>query len=127
MRYPDLASYPLTVEISGGRVVDARSPNAALARQFLLYVRSNPSGDRTGEFSIGTNLALCEFLGNALQDENVPGSHLAFGGAAVLASTGAKWTAKTHLPLIARSCDVDFDGAEVMRGGSFSPDLLEDL
>ncbi len=124
LKYPDLESYPLTVEISQGRVMDARSSNAMLARQFLLYVRSNPGGDRVGEFAIGTNLALTEFLGNALQDENVPGSHLAFGGAAILASTGAKWTTKTHLPLIARDCDIAIDGEPIMRAGSFLPELL---
>lgn len=125
LKYPDLAEYPLTVEISQGRVLDARSSNAALARQFLLYVRSNPGGDRVGEFAIGTNLALTEFLGNALQDENVPGSHLAFGGAAILSSTGARWTSKTHLPLIARHCDIDIDNKPVMRDGVFEPHILE--
>lgn len=126
LRYPELDRYPLTVEISQGRILDSRSANAALARQFLLYVRSNPNGDRVGEFAIGTNLALEEFLGNALQDENVPGSHLAFGGAAILASTGARWSCKTHLPLIARDCDIDIDGRSIMRGGVFEPALIDD-
>ena len=126
IKYPDLASYPLTVEIVEGRVKDARSNNDSLARQFLLYVRSNPSGDRVGEFSFGTNLALTAFLGNALQDENVPGSHITLGGAAVLASTGAKWTAVTHVPLVARSCDIDIDGVPTMRAGSYNDDLLQE-
>jgi leucyl aminopeptidase (aminopeptidase T) len=125
LKYPDLADYPLTVEISQGRILDARSTNSTLARQFLLYVRSNPNGDRVGEFAIGTNLALSEFLGNSLQDENIPGSHLAFGGAAVLPSTGAKWSCKTHLPLIARTCDIAIDGVAVMTRGVFTSALLE--
>jgi aminopeptidase len=125
LKYNEIEKYPLTVEIAQGRVLDARSSNATLARQFLLYIRSNPGGDRVGEFAIGTNLALTEFLGNALQDENVPGAHLAFGGAAILASTGARWSSKTHLPLIARDCDIDIDGAPVMRGGKFEPKFLQ--
>jgi aminopeptidase len=124
LKYPGLHEYPLTVEISQGRVLDARSSNSTIARQFLIYVRSNPNGDRVGEFSIGTNLALSEFLGNSLQDENIPGSHLAFGGAAVLPSTGAKWSCKTHLPLIARTCDLTIDGVPVMQGGAFVPEML---
>lgn len=126
LKYPDLSDYPLTVEISQGRILDARSANATLARQFLLYVRSNPNGDRVGEFAIGTNIALHDFLGNGLQDENVPGSHLAFGGAAILASTGARWSCKTHLPLITRGCDIDIDGITVMKEGVFEPDMLEE-
>lgn len=126
LKYPDLADYPLTVEISKGRILDARSTNVTLARQFLLYVRSNPNGDRVGEFAIGTNLVLTDFLGNALQDENVPGSHLAFGGAAILDSTGARWSAKTHLPLIVRDCSVDIDGVTVVKSGVFVPEVLEE-
>ena len=75
---------------------------------------------------MGTNLALTELLGNALQDENAPGAHLAFGGAAILPATGAKWTCKTHVPLIARDCDIDIDGEAVMREGEYMPELLED-
>jgi len=69
---------------------------------------------------------LKELLGNALQDENVPGAHLAFGGAAILAETGAKWSCQTHVPLIARDCDIDFDGEPVMREGEYVAELLEE-
>lgn len=126
-KYPDVASYPLVVEVSEGRVLDAKSSKESLARQFLLYVRSNVGGDRVGEFSIGTNLALNKFLGKALQDENVPGSHIAFGGSGVLSATGAKWSAKTQVALITRDCDILIDGVAVMNKGVFIPEILTDL
>ncbi len=123
-RYPDLSSYPLSVEIAASRARAAHCDNAALARQLMLYLRSNQEGDRVGEFGIGTNLALDELRGIALQDEQVPGAHIAFGGAGILGSTGASWTAQTQVPLIGRSCSIDIDGAAVMRQGVFEPDLL---
>lgn len=123
-RYSDLSEYPLSVEISGGRARDARSSNQALARQMMLYLRSNVEGDRVGELGIGTNLALGHLRGIALQDEQVPGAHIAFGGAGILGTTGASWSARTQVPLIGRSCDIDFDGTPVMRRGVFEPDIL---
>jgi leucyl aminopeptidase (aminopeptidase T) len=124
MRYPDVSKYPVTVEISKGRARDARSDNSTLARQLMVYLRSNVEGDRVGELGIGTNLALDELRGIALQDEQVPGAHIAFGGAGILGSTGATWSAQTHVPMIGRCCDIDIDGRSVMRAGSFEHDLF---
>jgi len=123
-RYPNPLRYPLTIEVAGGRARSASCSNQALARQLMLYLRSNVEGDRVGEFGIGTNLALDEFRGIALQDEQVPGAHIAFGGAGVLGSTGASWSAQTNVPLIGRSIDLEIDGKIVMREGTFEPDIL---
>lgn len=123
-RYPELSRYPVTIEISGGRARSASSTNEALARQLMLYARSNKEGDRVGELGIGTNLALEKFRGIALQDEQVPGAHIALGGAGVLGSTGARWSAQTQVPLIGRAMDIEIDGMQVMREGVFEPELL---
>ena len=72
-KYQELPTYPLTVDIEEGRAIECRSPNQKLAREFSLYVRSNPNADRVGEMSIGTNLGLQSFTGKAVIDENVTG------------------------------------------------------
>jgi leucyl aminopeptidase (aminopeptidase T) len=35
--------------------------------------------DRVGEFAIGTNIGVHDVIGNILQDEKIPGIHIAFG------------------------------------------------
>lgn len=121
-RYTDLSEYPLTVDIEDGRALDARSSNSRLAREFLLYVRSNPNADRLGELSLGTNLGLTRFTGKAVIDENVPGCHIALGDP-LGELTGATWKSKTHVPLIGRDVSVYLDDEPIMEDGRYVGDL----
>ena len=43
-----------------------------------------------GEFAIGTNIGVHDVIGNILQDEKIPGVHIAFGNP-YGAHTGAEW------------------------------------
>lgn len=123
-RYTDLDKYPLTVEIEDGRALDARCDNTRLAREFLLYVRSNPNADRLGELSLGTNLGLNRFTGKAVIDENVPGCHIALGDP-LGELTGATWKSKTHVPLICRDASVYVDDDPIMEDGRYVSSLIE--
>jgi hypothetical protein len=122
-RYRDLSEYPLSLEIENGRCRDAHSPNQRLAREFLLYIRSNTNSDRIGELSLGTNLGLGRFTGNALIDENVPGLHIALGDP-LPELTGASWSSKTHVPLIGRSASIYLDHVPLMEDGLYAQELL---
>ena len=121
-RYKSLADYPLRVDIEAGRVRDAHSDYQRLAREFMLYVRSNPNSDRVGELSLGANLGLKRFTGNALMDENVPGAHIAIGDP-LPELTGASWSAKTHVPLICRDASIYLDDVPIMEDGVYAPEL----
>jgi len=122
-RYTDLDKYPLTVDIENGRLIDARSSNQRLAREFLLYVRSNANADRLGELSLGTNLGLSRFTGKAVIDENIPGCHIALGDP-LGELTGAKWQSKTHVPLIGRHATILLDGEPIMQDGAYLPSIV---
>ncbi len=121
-RYKNLMEYPLRVDIESGRIRDAHSDNQRLAREFLLYVRSNPNSDRVGELSLGANLGLRRFTGNALMDENVPGAHIAIGDP-LPELTGASWSAKTHVPLICRDASIFLDDVPIMEDGIYASEL----
>ncbi len=121
-RYKNLSEYPLRVDIESGRIRDVHSDNQRLAREFLLYVRSNPNSDRVGELSLGANLGLRRFTGNALMDENVPGAHIAIGDP-LPELTGASWSAKTHVPLICRDASIFLDDVPIMEDGIYVPGL----
>jgi leucyl aminopeptidase (aminopeptidase T) len=118
-KYGVLDRTPMTLEIEDSRLRSARCPNRDLEREFWEYCHQVEGSDRVGEFAIGTNLAVFEFTGNLLQDEKMPGIHIAFG-----TQTGADWSCTTHVDVITRSCDIWIDSEQVMQHGIFVSDKL---
>jgi len=117
-RYGLLEHSPLTVTIAHGRLVDARSDNAALRDDFWRYTHTDENSDRVGEFAIGTNIALTSVIGNILQDEKFPGVHIAFGNP-YAAHTGADWHSTTHIDVVGTEFDIWVDDRQIMRRGKF--------
>jgi aminopeptidase len=117
-KYGDLSAQPLTLEIEDGRLCDAHSDNKELLRDFMDYCHEERNGDRIGEFALGTNIAVTRMIGNLLQDEKVPGVHIAFGNP-YGSQTGARWTCGSHIDAITRDCDVWADDHQIMAAGRF--------
>ncbi len=117
-RYGDIEDTPLTVTIERSRVVDARCARPDLLEDFLAYTRTHENSDRVGEFAFGTNLAVRSIIGNILQDEKLPGLHLAFGHP-YTEHTGASWSCPTHLDIVGRHFDIWIDGAQVMADSEY--------
>ena len=117
-RYGDLREAPLTIEVENSRIRSVKSDNKDLRDDFLSYTRTDENSDRVGEFAVGTNSACTEVIGNILQDEKIPGIHIAFGDP-YGEHTGAKWSSKTHIDCVGRNFDIWFDGEQVMRAGKF--------
>jgi leucyl aminopeptidase (aminopeptidase T) len=123
-KYGALQETPLTLEIAGGRLVSARSPRADLEQEFWAYCHSDENSDRVGELAFGTNLGVDRMIGVLLQDEKIPGVHLAFGDP-YGSQTGATWASKTHVDVLTRDCDVWIDEEMVMRAGRYLLDRLD--
>ena len=117
-RYGDLRDQPLTLHIAANRLVSASSPNLDLQREFWNYTHTDENSDRVGEFAIGTNIACRDVIGNILQDEKIPGVHIAFGNP-YGAHTGAKWHSDTHIDVVGRCFDIWIDGHQIMQAGRF--------
>ena len=117
-RFGDLESNPLTIEVENNRIRSLRSENKDLRDEFRAYTSTDENSNRVGEFAIGTNTACTHVIGNILQDEKIPGVHIAFGHP-YAEHTGANWVSKTHIDCVGRDFDVWFDGAQVMRAGKF--------
>lgn len=122
-KYGVLDRTPMTLEIEGSLLRSARCQNKELEREFWDYCHQAPHSNRIGEFAIGTNLAVFEFTGNLLQDEKMPGVHIAFGDP-YGSQTGADWSCTTHVDVITRSCDIWIDSEQVMEHGIFVSDKL---
>jgi leucyl aminopeptidase (aminopeptidase T) len=122
-KYGDLATTPLTLEIEGGRLAAARCDRKELEREFWGYCHTDEHSDRVGELAFGTNLALTDMIGILLQDEKVPGVHLAFGDP-YGSQTGAGWKSKTHVDVLTRECDVWIDDEQVIEKGKYLLDRL---
>jgi len=117
-KYGDLRETPITIEVKNGRIVDLRCEHKELLEEFHRYTHTDENSDRVGEFAIGTNIACTHVIGNILQDEKIPGVHIAFGHP-YAEHTGADWYSKTHIDCVGRDFDIWFDGEQIMRGGKF--------
>ncbi len=122
-KFGDLRATPLQLEISGGRLVAARCPRAELEQEFWKYCHTDENSDRVGELAFGTNLGLTDFIGVMLQDEKIPGVHLAFGDP-YGNQTHANWKSRTHVDVLTRNCDVWIDDDPVIADGRYLLDHL---
>jgi leucyl aminopeptidase (aminopeptidase T) len=120
-KYGILEDTPLVLEIRGGRLVSASCTRSDLERDFWTYCHTDANSDRVGELAFGTNLGLREMIGILLQDEKVPGVHLAFGDP-YGSQTHADWSSRTHVDILTRRCDVWIDDEQVISKGAY---LLE--
>ncbi len=117
-KYGDLQDRPLTIEVRDNRIVDLRCDDKELLEEFRAYTSTDENSNRVGEFAVGTNTACTHVIGNILQDEKIPGIHIAFGHP-YSEHTGADWKSKTHIDCVGRDFDIWFDGEPVMRAGKF--------
>ena len=121
LKYGDLSASPLTLEIAGGRLQAAHSDRKDLEQEFWEYCHTDEYRDRVGELAIGTNNALEDMIGVLLQDEKIPGVHLAFGDP-YGSQTGAPWKSRTHIDVLTRGCDVWIDDEQVIGQGRYLMD-----
>ncbi len=117
-KYGDLKAAPLTIEVANNRIAALHSENKELLEEFRGYTSTDENSNRVGEFAVGTNAACTHVIGNILQDEKIPGIHIAFGHP-YAEHTGANWISKTHIDCVGRDFDIWFDGEQVMQSGKF--------
>ena len=123
-KYGILDRTPLVLEIRGGRLISARCDRADLEQEFWNYCHTDEHSDRVGELAFGTNLGLREMIGILLQDEKVPGVHLAFGDP-YGSQTHADWKSRTHVDVLTRGCDVWIDDEQVIAAGQYLLDRFD--
>ena len=110
--------HPVTFFVKDGYVTDVTCEDEDVAKDVRDYLFSTPNGNRAGEFAIGTLTSLKKLVGNLLQDEKMPGLHVAFGNP-YPEFTGADWSAKIHVDVIPSVCTIEVDGRLIMRDGEF--------
>ncbi|TMB87603.1 MAG: hypothetical protein E6J44_04895 [Chloroflexi bacterium] len=110
---------PVVINIKQGYVSEVTSQNEAVAKELRDYLFSVPNGNRAGEFAIGTLTSLKKLVGNLLQDEKMPGLHVAFGNP-YPQFTGADWDARIHVDVIPTCCTIEVDECVIMRNGEFT-------
>lgn len=116
--YGDLHDAPITIRVKDNRIVDLACDHKELLEEFRAYTSTDENSNRVGEFAIGTNTACTRVIGNILQDEKIPGVHIAFGHP-YAEHTGADWKSTTHIDCVGRNFDIWFDGEQVMKAGKF--------
>ena len=117
-KYGSLRDAPLTIQVRENRITEVHSTNHALEDEFWRYTHTDENSDRAGEVAIGTNVELRGVIGHILQDEKIPGVHIAFGNP-YGDHTGAKWYSSTHIDVVGTEFDVWVDDRQIMRRGQF--------
>jgi leucyl aminopeptidase (aminopeptidase T) len=113
-----LLETPMRLEVAAGRVRKVSHPDDGIRSEMEKYLAQHENSNRAGEFAIGTNVALKEPVGNMLQDEKIPGVHVAFGHP-YPEETGADWDCPSHCDVIATRSTIKVDGQYLMRDGEF--------
>jgi aminopeptidase len=122
-KYGDLRETPIHLELVGGRLASVSCARDDLRQEFWDYCHTDQYSDRVGELAFGTNLGVREMIGVLLQDEKIPGVHIAFGDP-YGRQTGADWKSSTHVDVLTRDCDVWIDDDQVIAGGRYRLDAL---
>jgi aminopeptidase len=117
-KYGDLQATPLIIEVKDNRIRSLRCDDKDLLEEFSAYTSTDENSNRVGEFAVGTNTACTHVIGNILQDEKIPGIHIAFGHP-YAEHTGANWVSKTHIDCVGRDFDIWFDEEQIMAAGRF--------
>jgi aminopeptidase len=110
---------PVTFVVEAGIVQSVTCDDKQIEKEVWDYLNSDENGRRVGEFAIGTNTALTALSGVLLQDEKIPGIHIAFGDP-YPERTGADWSATTHIDVIPTDCTITLDETVIMRDGKFT-------
>lgn len=118
-KYGKLEETPLVIEIENSRIKHLTCDNLALLDEFNAYTHTDENSDRVGEFAIGTNIAVKDVIGYILQDEKIPGIHIAFGHP-YAEHTGAKWKSTTHIDCVMTGANIRLDDEQVMADGTFT-------
>ena len=118
-----LLAEPLRLTLEAGRLVAIEHPDGGLRDAFARHLDGATNGRRVGEFALGTNVGLSEPTGNLLQDEKLPGLHVAFGDP-YGHLTGAAWQSDVHVDVVPFGVDLEVDGDVLIRGGRYVPEVL---
>jgi|SRR3989344_1708625 len=119
-KYGSLAKNPITWHIENSRVVEVSCPkNKRLEKEFSSFILHDKNSNRIGEFAVGTNIGVKKIIGNLLQDEKIPGVHMAVGNP-YPEITGANWQSNIHCDGVMPKASVYADGKPLMRKGKFT-------
>lgn len=110
--------HPVTFRVVDSLVERVACDDKGIEAEVWAYLNSAENGRRVGEFAIGTNTGVTELSGNLLQDEKIPGVHVAFGNPYPFV-TGADWSSRVHVDVIPTGCSIEMDGEMIMVNGEF--------
>ena len=110
---------PITFVVRDTQIQEIRGNRKPLVEELKQHFWNAENGRRAGEFAIGTLEGLVRLSGNLLQDEKMPGLHVAFGDPLGV-FTGADWHSPVHVDVVPSRCTVEVDGRTIMRDGVFT-------
>jgi len=120
-RYGPLESTPVILDVTDGRAIkeSIRCDNEELLKEYTEYLfEIDENSNGVGEFAIGTNTGLTKLICNMLQDEKLPGVHIAFGSPGP-GKIGVTWDSQAHIDGLIKNPTIYVDGEIIMDEGTF--------
>jgi aminopeptidase len=112
-------THPVMIEIENSFAQKIQCEQKDVEAELTGYLDSSKNGRRVGEFAVGTNIGVTALCGVMLQDEKIPGIHIAFGSP-LGHFTGADWESDTHVDVVPTGCTIEVDGELMMQDGRFT-------
>ncbi|MCD4740708.1 aminopeptidase, partial [archaeon] len=114
IKYGSIASSPLTLNLSNGRITSLECKNNTLASELRDYLHTDEESNRIGEVAFGTNLFLKKFIGKMILDEKYPTVHFAAGHPYISKGEPVPYDSKTHVDFVMRSVTAKVDGKTIL-------------
>lgn len=109
---------PLTLEIKNGRVINVQCANKELKKAYQDLIKQDKNANRIGEFAFGINHEVKEIIDEMLQDEKMPGIHIAIGDP-YKERTNADYESKPHCDGVILKPTVQVNNKIIMKNGKY--------
>jgi leucyl aminopeptidase (aminopeptidase T) len=113
-----LSEHPMRLHISGGTVSRFECGNEALLTDVTNLAQKSAYLDRVGLVGFGINTGMTSLAGDIFTDQKTPGFHLSLG-MTFPPLTGATWSATNWIAFTGLGADVQIDGVDVLKSGTW--------
>ncbi len=113
-----LKNNPITMEVKNNRVIQLYCKNKTLQKAYKELLTKDKNSNRIGEFAFGTNEGVKKLVGAMLQDEKMPGIHIAIGDP-YAKETNANYKSEVHCDGVLLKPTVTINNKIVMKNGKY--------
>lgn len=120
LKYNNLQTEPLILEIKDSIITKATSNNKELEVEFNEFINKYQNANQINEAGFGTNLGIKDYFGIMLQDEKIPGIHLAIGNPCDGTTKKTNIKSEVHIDMLIKHANLKTDTKVIMQDGIYT-------